>query len=237
MSAPVVRKRHDGKIQTILKEGELLPEAKEVFDAGGRLLIPGVIDDQVHFREPGLTHKADIYTESRAAVAGGITSFMEMPNTNPQTITIEELEKKYKLAASRSLSNFAFYLGATNDNLEEIRKLKPGQSAGIKIFMGASTGNMLVDRRLEPKVLSEIRQIVTLLSDRVHGAIVQRMEVDQRKLSVSVSEQTAALLGMPEEDDELASIEAQLKKINRVLGHHDRDAAEVVEAEVDDSTD
>lgn len=137
---------HQGKIQAVLEVTDPLPgEARETFDAEGRLLIPGVIDDQVHFREPGLTHKADIRSESRAAAAGGITSYMEMPNTLPQTTTITELERKNGIAAESSLVNYGFYLGATNDNLKEIRKLEPGQAPGIKIFMGSSTGNMLVD--------------------------------------------------------------------------------------------
>ena len=117
-----------------------------VLEADGRLLMSGMIDDQVHFREPGVTHKADIYHESRAAVAGGITSYMEMPNTVPQTVTLDALEQKYRLAADRSMANFSFYLGATNDNIESIRALQPNQTCGIKVFMGASTGNMLVDR-------------------------------------------------------------------------------------------
>jgi len=137
---------HDGRIHSILSANEALPgEVRQTIDAAGRTVIPGVIDDQVHFREPGLTHKADIYSESRAAVAGGITSFMEMPNTVPQTTTIEELENKYKTASEKSVANYGFYLGATNDNIDEIRKLKPGQAPGVKIFMGSSTGNMLVD--------------------------------------------------------------------------------------------
>jgi len=122
-------------------------ELAEVVDAGGKYLLPGVIDDQVHFREPGLTHKAEIATESKAAVAGGITSFMEMPNTKPQATTIEELEKKYQRASEVSMANFSFYLGATNDNMEEIRKLDPARNCGLKVFMGSSTGNMLVDKR------------------------------------------------------------------------------------------
>jgi dihydroorotase len=122
-------------------------ELAEVVDAGGKYLLPGVIDDQVHFREPGLTHKAEIATESKAAVAGGITSFMEMPNTKPQTTTIEELEKKYQRASEVSMANYSFYLGATNDNMEEIKKLDPSRNCGVKVFMGSSTGNMLVDDR------------------------------------------------------------------------------------------
>ncbi|GAB4192740.1 MAG: dihydroorotase [Wenzhouxiangellaceae bacterium] len=122
------------------------PAGASEFDAAGRALIPGMIDDQVHFREPGLTHKGDIATESRAAVAGGITSFMEMPNTQPPTVTREALADKYARADGRARANYAFYLGATNDNIDEIRALKADEAAGVKVFMGSSTGNMLVDR-------------------------------------------------------------------------------------------
>ncbi len=122
-------------------------ELAEVVDAGGKYLLPGIIDDQVHFREPGLTHKGEIATESKAAVAGGITSYMEMPNTKPQATSIAELEKKYERAREVSMANYSFYLGATNDNLEEIKKLDPTRICGVKVFMGSSTGNMLVDDR------------------------------------------------------------------------------------------
>jgi dihydroorotase len=121
--------------------------ADQVIDAEGNYLLPGLIDDQVHFREPGLTHKAGIYTESRAAVAGGITSYMEMPNTVPNTVTQELLYSKYQLGASRSLANYSFYFGATNDNLDEVLKTDRNEVCGIKVFMGSSTGNMLVDDR------------------------------------------------------------------------------------------
>jgi dihydroorotase len=117
----------------------------DIIDATGKLVFPGIIDDQVHFREPGLTHKADIFTESRAAVAGGITSFMEMPNTVPNATTQELLADKYKIASERSLANYSFYMGATNNNLDEILKTDPTAVCGVKIFMGSSTGNMLVD--------------------------------------------------------------------------------------------
>ncbi|WP_075602033.1 dihydroorotase [Saccharicrinis aurantiacus] len=127
--------------------------ADEVIDGTGKLLVPGAIDDQVHFREPGLTHKAEIYTEARAAVAGGITSFMEMPNTKPQATTHEVLEEKYKIGADRSIANYSFYLGATNDNLEEVIKTDPKKVCGVKVFMGSSTGNMLVD---DEETLGEI---------------------------------------------------------------------------------
>jgi len=118
-----------------------------VVDAGGKYLLPGVIDDQVHFREPGLTHKGDIYSESRAAVAGGITSYMEMPNTIPQTTTQERLAEKFAIAAQNSLANYSFYIGATNDNMDELLKTDFSKTCGVKLFMGSSTGNMLVDRR------------------------------------------------------------------------------------------
>lgn len=128
-------------------------EADITIDAQGKYLLPGLIDDQVHFREPGLTHKAEIYTEAKAAVAGGVTSFMEMPNTVPQSTTLELLEKKYDIAAEKSLANYSFYLGATNDNLEELLKADPSTICGIKVFQGSSTGNMLVDN---PKTLESI---------------------------------------------------------------------------------
>jgi dihydroorotase len=122
-------------------------------DADGKVLMPGIIDDQVHFREPGLTHKANIATESRAAVAGGVTSFMEMPNVNPPSVTQELLEEKYRIAARNSLANYSFYMGATNDNLEEVLRTNRHNVCGIKIFMGSSTGNMLVDA---PQTLERI---------------------------------------------------------------------------------
>lgn len=117
----------------------------EVVDAAGLHLFPGVIDDQVHFRDPGLTYKGDIYSESKAAIAGGITSFMDMPNTIPNCLTQELLEEKYKHASTNSLANYSFYMGASNDNLDEIIKTDPQNVCGIKVFMGSSTGNMLVD--------------------------------------------------------------------------------------------
>ena len=142
----------DGRIDKI--GSSLTARASDrVLDARGRWLLPGMIDDQVHFREPGLTHKADIASESRACLAGGITSFMEMPNTKPPATDRVALEAKYARAAEVSRVNYSFYLGATNDNIEEIRRLDPLQAPGIKVFMGASTGNMLVD---DPKMLDQI---------------------------------------------------------------------------------
>lgn len=121
--------------------------ADQIIDATGLHILPGLIDDQVHFREPGLTHKADIYTESRAAVAGGITSFMEMPNTVPNTLTQELLQDKYDIAAKSSIANYSFFMGASNDNIDEVLKTDPKNVCGVKIFMGSSTGNMLVDNQ------------------------------------------------------------------------------------------
>ncbi len=142
----------DGRIAKI--GADLSAEAADrVIDATGKYLLPGMIDDQVHFREPGLTHKGEIATESAAAVAGGITSYFEMPNVNPLTINRAALEDKYDRATQKSLANFSFYLGASNDNLEEIKNLDPQAACGIKVFMGASTGNMLVDK---PEILEGI---------------------------------------------------------------------------------
>lgn len=154
----------------ILIEGAFIKEISEsisakssdvhVMDAEGKYVLPGAIDDQVHFREPGLTHKATIETESKAAIAGGITSFIEMPNTNPQTTTIEKLEEKFEIASKTSSANYSFMFGGTNDNLEEILKVDEKQVAGLKLFLGSSTGNMLVD---DPKVLENIFKNTNLL--------------------------------------------------------------------------
>jgi dihydroorotase len=122
-----------------------LPKNIRIISADGLLLLPGIIDDQVHLREPGLTHKGDIFSETRAAAAGGVTSFMDMPNTVPQTTTVDLLEEKYRIGSEKSLINYSFLIGATNDNLSEVLKADPSKVCGIKIFMGSSTGNMLVD--------------------------------------------------------------------------------------------
>jgi dihydroorotase len=133
----------DGKIERI--DNQISLQAGREIDGEGLHIFPGLIDDQVHFREPGLTYKADIWHESRAAVAGGTTSFMEMPNTVPNTLTQALLEDKYQIASKNSLANYSFYMGAANDNLEEVLKTDPKNVCGIKVFMGSSTGNMLVD--------------------------------------------------------------------------------------------
>ena len=142
----------EGRIEKIAPQIQV-DSAIPVLDAQGRYLLPGMIDDQVHFREPGLTHKGDMLSESRAAVAGGITSFMDMPNTVPNTLSSQALLEKKQLAAGRVAANYAFYLGASNDNLEAIKALNPKDACGVKVFMGASTGNMLVD---DPDILEQI---------------------------------------------------------------------------------
>ncbi|MFK7812874.1 MAG: dihydroorotase [Maribacter sp.] len=141
----------DDRIQKISKD--ISDSEAKVIDAKGKYLLPGVIDDQVHFREPGLTHKGNIASESRAAIAGGITTFMEQPNTNPQTTTIEKLEEKFAMGKASSYANYSFLFGGTNDNLEELKRLDKNACSGVKLFLGSSTGNMLVD---DEEVLEKI---------------------------------------------------------------------------------
>jgi dihydroorotase len=169
----------DGRIVKIARDISA-PEAK-IIDAKGQLAIPGIIDDQVHFREPGLTHKGEIYTEAKAAVAGGITSFMEMPNVKPPTLTQELLEAKYQRAAQCSLANYSFYMGASNDNIEEVLKTDPKAVCGVKIFMGSSTGNMLVDNE---KTLENLFSQVPIL-------IATHCE-DERTIQANIAKAKAA---------------------------------------------
>ena len=142
---------------------EELAVFSDIIDAEGLILMPGVIDDQVHFREPGLTHKADMGTESMAAVAGGTTTFMDMPNTNPQTVTADLIKEKKELAAEKSVANYAFYIGANNTNIEELKKVSPSDVCGVKVFMGSSTGNMLVDNKaMLEKIFSELPMLIAV---------------------------------------------------------------------------
>ncbi len=161
----------NGELIEAVYEGDL-PEnldlsGVEVIDATGKLLLPGCIDDQVHFREPGLTHKADIYSESRAAVAGGVTSFMDMPNTKPQTTNLENLQWKFDRAAATSVANYSFFFGGTNDNMDEIRRVDRTRVPGLKLFLGSSTGNMLVDNKetLE-KIFSECDMLIAIHAEK-----------------------------------------------------------------------
>ncbi len=159
-NATIVNRHQRSEKDILIKNGRIdkidvtiEEKVDKIIDASGLLALPGIIDDQVHFREPGLTHKADLYTEPRAAVAGGVTSFMEMPNTKPPALTQEALDWKYQRASVQSLANYSFFMGASNDNIEEVLKTNAENVCGIKVFMGSSTGNMLVD---EPKTLEAI---------------------------------------------------------------------------------
>ena len=162
-------------------EGSVFDKSNEdnYIDAEGKYLLPGVIDDQVHFREPGLTYKADIYTEAKAGIAGGVTSFMEMPNTIPNAVTIELLEEKYKLASEKSLANFSFYIGATNENIEELKKIDNSKVCGIKVFMGSSTGNMLVDNQ---DVLRKIFSLNSLIAVHCEDEKTIKENIEKYKL-------------------------------------------------------
>ena len=154
----------DNRIATILRGTDITGiTADHIIDAKGKYLIPGCIDDHVHFRDPGLTHKADMHTESRAAARGGVTSVMDMPNCNPQTTTMEALEAKFADAKTKCLVNHSFYLGATTDNIDEVRRVDPHTICGVKLFMGSSTGGMLVDQdeRIET-IFSESPTIIAL---------------------------------------------------------------------------
>ena len=172
--------------EDILIEGDLITSISkkiqvdsdtQVIDAHGLILIPGMIDDQVHFREPGLTHKGNILSESKAAIAGGVTSYIEMPNTSPNTISIEEFNKKISIASIDSYSNFSFMLGGTNDNLDEIKKIDPTEVAGIKLFLGSSTGKMLIDN------LNSIEKIFssTSLPISAHCEDEQTIRINSKK--------------------------------------------------------
>lgn len=179
----------DGFIAQI-KSGLSDTQASQIIDANGQYLLPGVIDDQVHFREPGLTHKATIYSESRAAVAGGVTTFMEMPNTVPNALTQELLADKYAIAARSSLANYSFFMGASNDNLSEVLRTDPRTVCGIKVFMGSSTGNMLVD---DTHVLSELfRQSPMLIATHCEDEATVRANTERYKASYG-DQATAAL--------------------------------------------
>lgn len=150
------------KIQEIIEgEGKPAAECDEQIDAQGCFLLPGVIDDHVHFRDPGLTQKADMATETAAAAAGGVTSFMDMPNCNPQTTTLEALDNKFQDAATKCIVNYSFYFGATNNNTHLLKELDKNRVCGVKLFMGASTGNMLVDRmEALKKIFSEAGMLI-----------------------------------------------------------------------------
>lgn len=169
-----------------ITQQDIIEKADKIIDAAGQYLFPGCIDDQVHFREPGLTHKGEIYTEAKAAVAGGVTSYMEMPNTVPNVFTHALLEDKYKRASEVSLANYSFFMGASNDNLEEVLKTDPHNVCGIKVFMGSSTGNMLVDKRETLEGLfSKCKMLIATHCEDEH-TIKHNMEVYREKYGEDV---------------------------------------------------
>jgi dihydroorotase len=169
-----------------ITQNEITEKVDKVIGAEGCYLFPGLIDDQVHFREPGLTHKGEIYTEAKSAVAGGITSYMEMPNTVPNVFTHQLLEDKYKRASEVSLANYSFFMGASNDNLEEVLKTNPNNVCGIKVFMGSSTGNMLVDKRETLEGLfSKCKMLIATHCEDEH-TIKHNMEVYREKYGEDV---------------------------------------------------
>ena len=168
ISDELIEKVGEGK-----PSSDLLSKCNDVVDADGAFLFPGVIDDQVHFRDPGLTHKADIETESAAAVAGGVTSYMDMPNTKPPTVTIEDLEAKNRRASEVSVANYSFFIGATNSNLATLQAIDYRYTPGVKLFLGASTGNMLVDNREALKnIFSQVPALIAIHSE--DEAIIRR---------------------------------------------------------------
>ena len=172
----------DEIISAIGPPGQVIsPAGTRIIDATGLILIPGVIDDHVHFREPGLTYKGDIFSETRAAAAGGVTSFMDMPNTIPQTITLKDLENKYITGSERSLINYSFYIGATGDNLADVIKADPHKVCGIKLFMGSSTGNMLVDNEKSLKELFSKAILPVAVHCEDEPIIKKNMEIYRKK--------------------------------------------------------
>ena len=200
----------DGLIKTIDKSCSL-DSADQVIDAEGLHLLPGMIDDQVHFRDPGLTHKGDIYTGSRAAVAGGTTSFMDMPNTVPRCLSQELLEDKYEIAREKSFANYSFYMGTANDNLEEVLKTDPNKHCGIKIFLGASTGNMLVDN---PEVIRSVLEYSakTGLIVAVHSEDEETIQTNAKLYKEKYGEEIPI-----EKHPEIRSREACVKCTERIV--------------------
>ncbi len=176
----------NGRIEKIASSIDINENSK-VIDLNGKFVLPGCIDDQVHFREPGLTHKANIFTESRAAVAGGITSFMEMPNTVPNTLTQELLEDKYQIGAKSSLANYSFFMGASNENIEEVLKTNGNNVCGVKIFMGSSTGNMLVDNEQTlDQLFSRVPPLLIATHCEDEATIRKNIEAAKAKYSENV---------------------------------------------------
>jgi len=195
-----------------ISENEISVKADRIIDASGKHLFPGCIDDQVHFREPGLTHKGEIYTEAKAAVAGGITSFMEMPNTVPNTFTHELLEDKYKRASEVSLANFSFFMGASNDNIDEVLKTDPKKVCGIKVFMGSSTGNMLVDKKETLEALFSKCKMLVATHCEDEATIKHNMDVYRSKYGEDVPMECHPLIRSAEACYKSSSLAVELAK-------------------------
>lgn len=202
-----------------ISEAEIDAEADRIIDASGKHLFPGCIDDQVHFREPGLTHKGEIYTEAKAAVAGGITSFMEMPNTVPNVFTQELLEDKYRRAAEVSLANYSFFMGASNDNIGEVLKTDPRNVCGVKVFMGSSTGNMLVDNAVTlDAIFSKCRMLIATHCED-EATIRRNMEEARAKFGEDVPVEMHPLIRSAEACYRSSSLAVQLAKKHNTRLH------------------
>ncbi len=200
-------------IKTIAPSGQLTTSvADKIIDAGGKYLFPGCIEYQVHFREPGLTHKGEIYTEAKSAVAGGVTSYMEMPNTVPNTFTKELLEEKYSRAAAVSLANYSFYMGASNDNIEEVLNTDPIHVCGIKVFMGSSTGNMLVDNRNTLEMLFSKCKMLIATHCEDEATIKQNTQLYKEKYGDDVPVQCHPLIRSEEACFKSSSLAVELAK-------------------------
>ncbi|MCW3083374.1 MAG: amidohydrolase [Bacteroidetes bacterium] len=202
-----------------ISETEINVAADKIIDAAGKYLFPGCIDDQVHFREPGLTHKGEIYTEAKAAVAGGVTSFMEMPNTVPNVFTQELLEDKYKRASEVSLANYSFFMGASNDNIAEVLKTDPKNVCGIKVFMGSSTGNMLVDNAETLDALFSKCKMLIATHCEDEATIRHNMEVYREKYGEDVPMEMHPLIRSEEACYKSSSLAVQLAKKHNTRLH------------------
>jgi dihydroorotase len=211
----LINGRHIAKIS----ESEIDVNAENVIDAEGLHLFPGCIDDQVHFREPGLTHKGEIYTEAKAAVAGGTTSFMEMPNTVPNTFTQELLEEKYQRASDVSLANYSFFMGASNDNIEEVLKTDPENVCGIKVFMGSSTGNMLVDNEETLEALFSKCKMLIATHCEDEATIRYNLEVYREKYGEDVPMECHPLIRSEEACFRSSSLAVELAKKHNTRLH------------------
>jgi len=209
----------EGEFIKKISEQEITEPADSIIDANGKYLLPGCIDDQVHFREPGLTHKAEIYTESKAAVAGGITSYMEMPNTVPNTLSQQLLEEKYQRAEKVSLANYSFFMGASNDNIDEVLKTNGRNVCGIKIFMGSSTGNMLVDnRQILDSIFSKSKLLIAVHCED-EATIRTNLEVYKQKYGDNIPVECHPLIRSAEACYKSSSMAVELAKKHNTRLH------------------